>query len=197
VRLTPAKEGGPLHSSGSLQDDLSVRQPPAAIGSRLTGKTDRHGDVTIDGIPVDVPLWVSASLGEGASLRFSGSAQAGSKHTLVISEHCVVTGRVRDSKGRPVRAATVELGDTPYIVGVLDNGMDVSWKVRTRSDGSYRFGGLVNSGFQIQVLAPHSNEQMVITNVNRRPNKDPAWTFVDARIGRTRYDLTVTPDRGT
>jgi hypothetical protein len=193
VFLQPAKEPAPPLRSSQFICGLT-KAPPAEIAAQWLRTTDARGQVAFDHVPVGFPFWVYAGLPSGNLVRFDGTALAGFQHRVVMSHACVLTGRVLDEHGRPVKRASIELGNTDYIVGPLDNAMTVYARGHTNADGRFRIPNLVNASYEVEVVLPR-NDSREIALVNGVKPKNGAWVYVELHPGVNRGDLRLAKRR--
>lgn len=104
-------------------------------GSRIA-HVDREGRFTFEGLP-SVPVWLSASDGEGASTprRIDLTEPVPGAIELVLENTGVITGTVVDHVGVPVEGAQV----TAVRGGVFDAAATAASTVQELSDSSGRF----------------------------------------------------------
>lgn len=190
VDLAPAKEARPVKSIGRLLPNYSKAHPPQPLAVLLSKRTNRRGDVEFRNLPLGVPFSILTPIDKAYTIVFDGSVSAVSVHHLIVSHDCVITGRVRDSKGQPIRGAIVEVGMTPYIIGSLDHGMEVVGRGKTDAKGVYRIDHLPNCRLEVQVTHP-GEEIGDIKFINGKRIEDNGWTKLPVRVGRSRYDLGV------
>jgi hypothetical protein len=199
----PAAQGQPLQSNdsataalhGVVRNAVTDAGVPRALvrieGDVETGAlTDGDGRFEIDGVPPG-PQAVDVSRPGFFNPAFGGSSEApsgvtGPPHTVLVAAGmpdviftlaptCVIEGRIDLSTGDP--AEGIEVGLERRVVA---NGR-AAWQpggfTRTRSDGSYRFGGLADGQYVVYTTPAFDGEPFTTVVASGKAAAAQRWGY--------------------
>ncbi|MCK8786307.1 catechol 1,2-dioxygenase [Roseomonas sp. NAR14] len=156
TRVGQANEGGLLVAGLGLETFLDIRMDEAEKQAGIEGGTPR----TIEG-----PLYIAGAPLSKGEARLDNGHEAG--------EVLFMEGQVRDTEGRPVAGAIVDVWHANTLGGYSffdpsQEAFNFRRRIETDAEGRYRFRSILPSGYG---LPPEGPTQALLNHLGRHGNR--------------------------